>query len=74
MEEELYATKYEVYLTLIITLITIAIVATTLINSPSENLYYMSALIILLLIVIDVYVYLSYKGKIPLYRVIKRKD
>ncbi|MDT7891073.1 MAG: hypothetical protein RQ869_03365 [Candidatus Nanopusillus sp.] len=73
MEEELYATKYEVYLTLIITLITIAIVMNTLINSPNKNLYYMSALIILLLIVIDIYVYLSYKGKIPLYRV-KRKD
>ncbi len=74
MEEELlYATKYEVYLALIITLITIALVMSTLINSPNENLYYMAALIILLLIVIDVYVYLSYKGKIPLYRV-KRKD
>ena len=73
MEEELYATKYEVYLSLIITLITIAIVMNTLINSPNKNLYYMSALIILLLIVIDIYVYLSYKGKIPLYRV-KRKD
>ena len=73
MEEELYATKYEVYLTLIITLITIAIVMNTLINSPNKNLYYMSALIILLLIIIDVYIYLSYKGKIPLYRV-KRKD
>jgi hypothetical protein len=73
MEEELYATKYEVYLTLIITLITIAIITNTLINSPSKNLYHMAALIILLLIVIDVYIYLSYKGKIPLYRV-KRKD
>jgi len=73
MEEELYATKYEVYLSLIITLITIAIVMNTLINSPNKNLYYMSALIILLLIIIDVYIYLSYKGKIPLYR-IKRKD
>ncbi len=73
MEEELYATKYEVYLALIITLITIAIVMNTMVNSPNENLYYMAALIILLLIVIDVYVYLSYKGKIPLYRV-KRKD
>jgi dolichyl-phosphate-mannose--protein O-mannosyl transferase len=73
MEEELYATKYEVYLTLIITLITIAIIMNTLINSPSKNLYYVAALIILLLIVIDVYIYLSYKGKIPLYRV-RRKD
>ncbi len=73
MEEELYATKYEVYLTLIITLITTAMVVNTLINSPSKNLYYASALIILLLIVINIYVYLSYKGKIPLYRV-KRKD
>jgi hypothetical protein len=73
MEEELYATKYEVYLTLIITLITITIIINTLINSPNKNLYYMSALIILLLIIIDVYIYLSYKGKIPLYRV-KRKD
>ncbi|MFZ8856090.1 MAG: hypothetical protein ACO2OX_02765 [Candidatus Nanopusillus sp.] len=73
MEEELYATKYEVYLTLIITLITIAIVMNTMINSPNKNLYYMSALIILLLIIIDIYIYLSYKGKIPLYRV-KRKD
>jgi len=73
MEEELYATKYEVYISLIITLIVIAIIANTLINLPYKNLYYMSTLIILILIIIDVYVYLSYKGKIPLYRV-KRKD
>jgi len=73
MEEELYATKYEVYISLIITLIVIAIIANTLINLPYKNLYYMSILIILILIIIDVYVYLSYKGKIPLYRV-KRKD
>jgi predicted ferric reductase len=73
MEEELYATKYEVYISLIITLIVIAIIANTLINLPYKNLYYMSTLIILILIIIDVYVYLSYKGKIPLYKV-KRKD
>ncbi|EOD42803.1 putative membrane protein [Candidatus Nanobsidianus stetteri] len=73
MEEELYATKYELYISLIITLIVIAIIANTLINLPYKNLYYMSTLIILILIVIDVYVYLSYKGKIPLYKV-KRKD
>jgi predicted ferric reductase len=73
MEEELYATKYELYISLIITLIVIAIIANTLVNLPYKNLYYMSTLIILILIIIDVYVYLSYKGKIPLYRV-KRKD
>jgi len=73
MEEELYATKYEVYISLVITLIVIAIITNTLINLPYRNLYYMSTLIILILIVIDVYVYLSYRGKIPLYRV-KRKD
>jgi len=73
MEEELYATKYEVYISLIITLIVIAIIINTLINLPYRNLYYMSTLIILVLIIIDVYVYLSYKGKIPLYKV-KRKD
>ena len=73
MEEELYATKYEVYISLIITLIVIAIIANTLINLPYKNLYYMSTLIILILIIIDVYVSLSYKGKIPLYKV-KRKD
>jgi len=73
MEEELYATKYEVYISLIITLIVIAIITNTLINLPYRNLYYMSTLIILVLIIIDVYVYLSYKGKIPLYKV-KRKD
>ncbi|NAZ26377.1 MAG: hypothetical protein GU343_02495 [Nanoarchaeota archaeon] len=73
MEEELYATKYELYISLIITLIVIAIIANTLISLPYKNLYYMSTLIILILIIIDVYVYLSYKGKIPLYRV-KRKD
>ena len=69
MEEELYATKYEVYISLIITLIVIAIIINTLINLPYRNLYYMSTLIILVLIIIDVYVYLSYKGKIPLYKV-----
>jgi len=73
MEEELYATKYEVYISLIITLIVIAIITNTLINLPYRNLYLMSILIILVLIIIDVYVYLSYKGKIPLYKV-KRKD
>jgi len=73
MEEELYATKYELYISLIITLIVIAIITNTLINLPYRNLYYMSTLIILVLIIIDVYVYLSYKGKIPLYKV-KRKD
>jgi len=73
MEEELYATKYELYISLIITLITIAIVLNTLSFSQNKNLYYMSTLIILILIIIDVYVYLSYKGKIPLYKV-KRKD
>jgi len=73
MEEELYATKYELYISLIITLIVIAIITNTLINLPYKNLYYMSTLIILILIIIDVYVYLSYKGKIPLYKV-KRKD
>ena len=73
MEEELYATKYEVYISLVITLIVIAIIINTLINLPYRNLYYMSTLIILILIIIDVYVYLSYKGKIPLYKV-KRKD
>jgi len=73
MEEELYATKYEVYISLIITLIVIAIITNTLISLPYRNLYYMSTLIILVLIIIDVYVYLSYKGKIPLYKV-KRKD
>jgi hypothetical protein len=73
MEEELYATKYELYISLIITLIVIAIIANTLISLPYRNLYYMSTLIILILIIIDVYVYLSYKGKIPLYRV-KKKD
>jgi hypothetical protein len=73
MEEELYATKYELYISLVITLIVIAIIANTLINLPYKNLYYMSILIILILIIIDVYVYLSYKGKIPLYKV-KRKD
>jgi len=73
MEEELYATKYELYISLIITLIVIAIIANTLISLPYKNLYYMSTLIILILIIIDVYVYLSYKGKIPLYKV-KRKD
>ena len=73
MEEELYATKYEVYISLIITLIVIAIITNTLINLPYRNLYLMSTLIILVLIIIDVYVYLSYKGKIPLYKV-KRKD
>lgn len=73
MEEELYATKYELYISLIITLIVIAIIANTLINLPYRNLYYMSILIILILIIIDVYVYLSYKGKIPLYKV-KKKD
>jgi len=69
----LYATKYELYISLIITLIVIAIIANTLISLPYKNLYYMSTLIILILIIIDVYVYLSYKGKIPLYKV-KRKD
>ena len=73
MEEELYATKYELYISLIITLLTIAIVLDNLAFSPNKNLYYMSILIILILIAIDVYVYLSYKGKIPLYRV-KKKD
>ena len=73
MEEELYATKYELYISLIITLIVIAIITNTLISLPYKNLYYMSTLIILILIIIDVYVYLSYKGKIPLYKV-KRKD
>ena len=73
MEEELYATKYEVYISLVITLIVIAIITNTLINLPYRNLYLMSTLIILVLIIIDVYVYLSYKGKIPLYKV-KRKD
>jgi len=73
MEEELYATKYELYISLIITLIVIAIITNTLIGLPYRNLYYMSTLIILILIIIDVYVYLSYKGKIPLYKV-KRKD
>jgi len=73
MEEELYATKYEVYISLVITLIVIAIITNTLINLPYRNLYLMSILIILVLIIIDVYVYLSYKGKIPLYKV-KRKD
>ncbi|MCG2867766.1 MAG: hypothetical protein L7G90_00005 [Candidatus Nanopusillus sp.] len=73
MEEELYATKYELYISLIITLIVIAIITNTLINLPYRNLYYMSTLIILILIIIDVYVYLSYKGKIPLYKV-KKKD
>jgi len=73
MEEELYATKYEVYISLVITLIVIAIITNTLISLPYKNLYYMSTLIILVLIIIDVYVYLSYKGKIPLYKV-KRKD
>ena len=69
MEEELYATKYELYISLIITLITIAIITNTLISLPYRNLYYMSILIILILIIIDVYVYLSYKGRIPLYKV-----
>ena len=73
MEEELYATKYEVYISLIITLIVIAIITNTLISLPYRNLYLMSTLIILVLIIIDVYVYLSYKGKIPLYKV-KKKD
>ncbi|MCG2868500.1 MAG: hypothetical protein L7G81_00005 [Candidatus Nanopusillus sp.] len=73
MEEELYATKYELYISLIITLIVIAIITNTLINLPYRNLYYMSTLIILILIIMDVYVYLSYKGKIPLYKV-KKKD
>jgi len=73
MEEELYATKYELYISLVITLIVIAIITNTLIGLPYKNLYYMSTLIILVLIIIDVYVYLSYKGKIPLYKV-KRKD
>ena len=73
MEEELYATKYEVYISLVITLIVIAIITNTLISLPYRNLYLMSILIILVLIIIDVYVYLSYKGKIPLYKV-KRKD
>ena len=73
MEEELYATKYELYISLIITLIVIAIITNTLISLPYRNLYLMSTLIILVLIIIDVYVYLSYKGKIPLYKV-KRKD
>jgi quinol-cytochrome oxidoreductase complex cytochrome b subunit len=73
MEEELYATKYELYISLIITLITIAIILDTLNFSPNKNLYYMSILIVLILIIIDGYVYLSYKGKIPLYKV-KRKD
>ena len=73
MEEELYATKYELYISLVITLIVIAIITNTLISLPYKNLYYMSTLIILVLIIIDVYVYLSYKGKIPLYKV-KRKD
>ncbi|MCC5447146.1 hypothetical protein [Candidatus Nanobsidianus stetteri] len=73
MEEELYATKYELYISLIITLITIAIILSTLSYSPNKNLYYMSTLIILILIIIDVFVYLSYKGKIPLYKV-KKKD
>ena len=73
MEEELYATKYELYISLVITLIVIAIITNTLISLPYRNLYLMSTLIILVLIIIDVYVYLSYKGKIPLYKV-KRKD
>jgi len=73
MEEELYATKYELYISLIITLIVIAIITNTLISLPYRNLYLMSTLIILVLIIIDVYVYLSYKGKIPLYKV-KKKD
>jgi len=73
MEEELYATKYELYISLIITLIVIAIITNTLISLPYRNLYLMSTLIILVLIIIDAYVYLSYKGKIPLYKV-KRKD
>ena len=73
MEEELYATKYELYISLVITLIVIAIITNTLIGLPYKNLYYMSTLIILVLIIIDVYVYLSYKGKIPLYKV-KKKD
>ena len=72
MEEELYATKYELYISLIITLIVIAIIANTLISLPYKNLYYMSTLIILILIIIDIYVYLSYKGKIPLYKVKKK--
>jgi len=72
MEEELYATKYELYISLVITLIVIAIITNTLISLPYRNLYLMSTLIILVLIIIDVYVYLSYKGKIPLYKVKKK--
>ena len=73
MEEELYATKYELYLSLIITFIVLLIVFTTIYTTPSQNLYPISFLIIILMIIIDLYVYLSYKGKFPLYKV-KRKE
>ncbi|MGC9133045.1 MAG: hypothetical protein ACP5GJ_01400 [Nanopusillaceae archaeon] len=72
MEEELYATKYELYLSLIITIIVLLIIFTTLYITPAPNLYPISLLIILLMIIIDTYVYLSYKGKFPLYKVKKK--
>ena len=72
-EEELYATKYELYLSIVITIIIFFIIFSTLYTTPSQNLYPISFLIIILMIVIDIYIYLSYRGKFPLYKV-KRKE
>ncbi|MGC9079135.1 MAG: hypothetical protein ACP5G1_00140 [Nanopusillaceae archaeon] len=71
MEEELYATKYEVYMSLLISIIVFLIIFTTL--SYQKNLdpkmIFISTLVMLVMIIVNIFTYLSYKGKIPLYRV-----
>ncbi|GEM_PF-1972151 len=72
--EELYATKPQVILSLITTIIVLSIILPTLFLFPFNiKLFLAGAGTILLLIILDVFVYLSYLGKFPLYRIKRYK-
>lgn len=68
---EVYATKYELFLSIFVTIIVSTILVITIIEMPEKRLtdYLIPMLILILLIIINIFTYLSYKGKIPLYRV-----
>ena len=68
---EVYATKYELFLSIFVTIIVSTILVITIIEMPEKKLtdYLIPMLILILLIIINIFTYLSYKGKIPLYRV-----
>lgn len=69
--KELYASKYQLLLSIAITIIVIPMLLFIFIVNPAKTpIDYVTVFgVTALLIVINIFIYLSYKGKIPMYKI-----